>query len=54
MKTSDKNTCNGYELSNCCGAIIVCSDICSECKEHCGNACEDCDEIDCENRATEI
>ncbi len=24
------------ELSDCCGAPIIWSDICSECKEHCG------------------
>ena len=24
------------EYSDCCGAVIIYSDICSDCKEHCG------------------
>jgi len=48
MKTDE---CTGYELSNCCGAwIFEDTDICSSCKEHCGNQCEDCEDAECENR----
>ena len=43
--------CTGYELSNCCGVwIFEDTDICSSCKEHCGNQCEDCEDKECENR----
>lgn len=46
-----KSKCNGYNLSNCCNAptdtdILICS----ECKEHCGVMCDDCEEEDCEER----
>ena len=45
-----KNECDGYKMSDCCNAptdtdILICS----ECKEHCGVMCDDCEE-DCENR----
>ena len=48
MKDQD---CNGWELSDCCNAptdtdILICSD----CKEHCGLMCDECDEKhDCKN-----
>ena len=29
------------EYSDCCGAVIIYSDICSDCKEHCGIQEED-------------
>jgi hypothetical protein len=35
------------EVSNCCQARIICSDICSDCKEHCEPICEDCGELIC-------
>jgi hypothetical protein len=35
--------CDMKFLSECCGALIYTdTDICSECREHCGDACEDC------------
>jgi len=34
----------GY-FSDCCGADIIMTDICSDCKEHC-EAVEDFDELD--------
>jgi hypothetical protein len=36
--------CNGNSTSDCCGAEIVLSDICDECKEHCSNQCESCED----------
>ena len=44
--------CDGYMLSDCCGAPID-TDIliCSECKDHCGNYCDNCDDAEeCENK----
>ena len=36
--------CEGNRLSNCCGALIYDeTDICSDCKEHCGTWCDDCE-----------
>lgn len=30
--------------SNCCGAVIICGDLCGKCKEHCEPCkCETCD-----------
>lgn len=30
--------------SNCCGAAIICGDLCAKCKEHCEpTKCETCD-----------
>ena len=34
--------CMDYGLSNCCGARIEFTDICSDCKEHCDTSCSDC------------
>ncbi len=31
---------HGY-VSNCCGAGVICSDICMECEEHCDLVDED-------------
>lgn len=36
-------TCDGYEESACCGALIIKHDICSDCGEHCESKCEDCE-----------
>jgi hypothetical protein len=35
--TQKENEMEDWEgrLSNCCGAEIVCHDVCSACKEHC-------------------
>lgn len=35
-------SCDGWEESECCGALIVNHDICSDCNEHCSNRCENC------------
>jgi len=44
-------TCEGYEHSNCCEALIKHSDICSECGEHCDTMCSDCNLKDtCPNK----
>jgi len=50
MENKPEN-CNGFELSSCCNAPMN-TDIpfCSECKEHCGNMCADCEEIECTNK----
>lgn len=47
----EMENCDGYKLSNCCGAFID-SDIpiCSDCKEHATNECSECDAKDCPNR----
>jgi len=45
-------TCNGYEMSDCCNAFTD-TDIliCSQCGEHCGVMCSDCEDTDeCENK----
>lgn len=47
MSTERINPCEDCELRNqsaCCNAPIIHSDICSDCKEHCDVACEDCEE----------
>jgi len=45
----EKENCEGYNLSNCCGATMY-GDICSACKEHTDNQCADCEESnDCPN-----
>lgn len=36
-------------VSECCGAPIIMSDLCMECKEHCSGIPEDEDEEDTEN-----
>ena len=33
------------QLSNCCGAEIVCHDLCSDCKEHCEPEEEEDDDL---------
>ncbi len=39
--------CEDWKLSNCCAApIIENTDVCSECKEHCGRGCELCEIYD--------
>jgi hypothetical protein len=45
MTKEEINDCQGFQESSCCGAYIYDdSDICSNCKEHCGTVCEDCNE----------
>lgn len=34
--------CSTQGCSDCCGAEIKWGDICSDCKEHCGSCCDDC------------
>ena len=36
-------TCEGWKMSNCCGAKIEFADVCSECKEHADTSCSDCE-----------
>lgn len=36
-------SCDGWEESNCCNALIIHSDICSDCGEHCDTQCSDCE-----------
>ncbi len=36
-------SCDGHEESECCGAIIINHDICSDCGEHADNKCVNCD-----------
>lgn len=36
-------SCEAKGLSSCCGAEIIMGDICSDCQEHCDDACSDCD-----------
>jgi len=36
-------SCDGWEESECCGALIVNHDICSLCGEHSSNRCEECE-----------
>jgi hypothetical protein len=52
MTTEEIEACEGYKLSNCCSSSIYeNTDICSDCKEHCGTWCEDCDESEhCKNK----
>ena len=48
-----RDECEGWSLSNCCGAIIYSdTDICTKCKEHCSNMCEDCIVEDCDDRVS--
>ncbi len=35
-------SCDGHEESNCCNALIVNHDICSDCNEHTENRCVNC------------
>ena len=50
MEENDYNTCEGYMLSACCGAPLICEDLCSECKEHTDCQCTGCDDADkCDN-----
>jgi len=45
--------CEGYKLSNCCGAGLEWTDICKDCKEHADTQCADCDHLSyCENAKT--
>ena len=47
--------CDGWQLSGCCGAIIIAEDICSDCREHCSTQCEDCDcSMDCDNSSEKV
>ena len=32
---------NHTMISNCCGASIILTDLCSQCKEHCDSECEE-------------
>ena len=41
--------CNGWFLSQCCGASISDGDICANCKKKCTNQCKDCPDDDREN-----
>jgi len=40
--------CTDFRLSSCCNAEIILGDICSDCREHCGTMCDDCEETGCE------
>lgn len=47
MKTACINyPCGVSETSDCCNAKIVSGDLCGDCYEHCGDACDECDEFD--------
>lgn len=35
--------CETKGCSDCCGAEIKWGDICSDCGEHCGSCCDDCE-----------
>lgn len=35
--------CEIKDKSECCTADIILHDICSECGEHCGTTCDNCD-----------
>ena len=49
MKPKDYE-CDGWQLSDCCGANIILGDICSDCKEHCSTQCYYCEcNSDCDN-----
>jgi len=48
--TFDFIECMDWKLSNCCGAKIIYTDICSDCKEHAAACCDDCDHYyECDN-----
>lgn len=54
---SETNDCYGWALSQCCGASIKWTDICTACGEHCDTQCDNCDEQDknsCDNAPKEI
>jgi hypothetical protein len=36
------DVCETRNLSSCCGADLICHDICSDCKDHSGDGCDDC------------
>jgi hypothetical protein len=36
--------CEGANLSDCCSASIMFSDLCSSCRDHCGSCCDDCED----------
>jgi hypothetical protein len=36
--------CDAKNESSCCGAKIILTDICSDCKEHTSDCCEDCED----------
>ncbi len=42
----DFETCEGWKESNCCGAKLEFTDICSDCKEHADTSCSDCEDFD--------
>lgn len=48
MTDDEKKNCDGYKLSNCCGAPIV-NGICTDCNEHTTNECSTCLIKDCPN-----
>ena len=50
MTMEEKEQCEGYRLSDCCGGELIHYDICKDCGEHSANECETCDEEDCPNR----
>lgn len=35
--------CDDKHLSSCCGDELIHHDICSGCKDHSGDGCDDCD-----------
>ena len=39
-----RETCDGPQMSECCGARIKWGDICSDCGEHTENQCSNCEE----------
>ena len=52
-----EDTCKGCDLeglSDCCNAPIKWSDICTDCGEHCGSCCDDCDRDMADNAGEEI
>ena len=36
-------SCDGHEESNCCHALIIEENICSECGEECTTTCANCE-----------
>ena len=43
VNVSPCSACDGWEESECCGALIKRGGICSDCGEHCDNKCENCE-----------
>ena len=43
VNVSPCSACDGWEESECCGALIKKGGICSDCGEHCDNKCENCE-----------